>query len=55
MAQSKEITVQVHEDLPAFIVVLSEDLLDADLAKSKFADTISLLKIFHPVKSALPQ
>ena len=44
MALGKERYVQVHEDLPAFIVGLPEDLLEADLAKSKFADTIKFLK-----------
>jgi len=46
--QRKEIALQVHEDLPAFIFGLPEDLFDADLAKSKFADTISFLKKMVP-------
>jgi len=48
MAQRKEIAVQVHEDLPAFIIGLPEDLFEADLARSKFADTISFLKKLVP-------
>ena len=48
MAQRKEIVVQVHEDLPVFIVGLPEDLFEADLAKLKFAYTISFLKKIVP-------
>ena len=37
MTQGKEIALQVHVDLP-------EDLFEADLAKSKFGETIGFLK-----------
>lgn len=48
MVLRKEVPVKVHEDLPAFIIGLPEDLFEADLAKSKFADTISFLKKIAP-------
>lgn len=48
MAQRNEIAVQVHEDLPAFIVGPPVDLFEADLAKSKLADAISFLKKMIP-------
>ena len=48
MAPRKERYIQVHEGLPAFIVGLPEDSLAADLAKSKFADTVRFLKKMVP-------
>jgi hypothetical protein len=48
MIQKKEIAIRVHEELPAFIIGLPEDLFEADLAKSKFAETISFLRKIVP-------
>lgn len=39
---------KIEEDLPAFIIGLPDDPFDAELAKSKFADTIRLLKRMAP-------
>jgi hypothetical protein len=44
MAPRKERYMQVQDNIPAFIVGLPEDSLEADLAKSKFAATIKFLK-----------
>lgn len=44
----KESAVRVDEDLPAFIVGLPEDVFEADLAKSKFVQTIRFLKQIVP-------
>jgi hypothetical protein len=44
MASKKERYIQVQADLPAFIIGLPQDSLEADLAKSKFADTIRFLR-----------
>ena len=46
MAQRK--AVKVHESIPAFIIGLPEDLFEADIAKSKFAHTITFLKKIVP-------
>lgn len=39
---------KVEEDLPAFIIGLPDDPFDAELAKSKFADIVRLLKRMAP-------
>jgi CBS domain-containing protein len=39
---------KVVEDLPAFIIGLPDDPFDAELAKSKFADTVRFLKRMAP-------
>jgi CBS domain-containing protein len=39
---------KVEEDLPAFIIGLPDDPLDAELAKSKFADLVRFLKRIAP-------
>jgi len=44
----KESAIRVHDDLPAFIIGLPEDILEADLAKSKFAETIRFLRKIIP-------
>ena len=48
MTLRKERYMQVQENLPAFIIGLPQDLLEADLAKSKFADTVRFLKKLMP-------
>jgi hypothetical protein len=40
--------VQVHEGLPAYIVGLPIDRFEADLAKSKLADTVLYLRKINP-------
>ena len=37
----KEEVIQVHEDLPAYIIGLPIDRFEADLAESKLADTVA--------------
>lgn len=44
MAPRKEAYLQVQENLPAYIIGLPKDLFEADLAKSKFAETVVFLK-----------
>jgi phage terminase small subunit len=44
----KEVAIKVHEDLPAFIIGLPKDSFEADLAKSKFAETVGFLKKIVP-------
>jgi len=44
----KEEVIQVHEDLPAYIIGLPIDRFEADLAKSKLADTVMFLKKINP-------
>jgi hypothetical protein len=44
----KEEVIQVHEDLPAYIIGLPMDRFEADLAKSKLADTVLFLKKLNP-------
>ncbi len=48
MTSRKERYMQVQDNLPAFIIGLPQDLLEADLAKSKFAETIVFLKKIAP-------
>lgn len=48
MTREKERAIRVHDELPAFIVGLPENVFEADLAKSKFAETISFLKRIVP-------
>ncbi len=45
---TQESAVRVHEYLPAFVIGSPGNLFDADLAKSKFADTIKFLKEIVP-------
>ena len=40
--------VKVHDSIPAFIIGLPEDVFEADLAKSKFANTVTFLKKIIP-------
>lgn len=40
--------IKVHDDLPAFIIGLPKDSFEADLAKSKFAQTVEFLKKIVP-------
>lgn len=44
----KESALRLCEDPPVSIVGIPEDFLEADLAKSKFAETISFLKQIVP-------
>ena len=39
---------KVEEDIPIFLIGLPEDPLDAELAKSKFANIVKLLKTVYP-------
>ncbi|MGG6460764.1 MAG: CBS domain-containing protein [Candidatus Eiseniibacteriota bacterium] len=39
---------KVQEDIPIFLIGLPEDPLDAELAKSKFANIVKLLKTVYP-------
>jgi CBS domain-containing protein len=39
---------KVQEEIPIFIIGLPDDPLDAELAKSKFADIVKLLKKIYP-------
>jgi hypothetical protein len=48
MTSTKEGYMQIQDGLPAFIVGLPQDMLEADLAKSKFADTVAFLKKMVP-------
>jgi hypothetical protein len=48
MTREKETAIRVHDELPAFIVGLPENLFEADLAKSKFVETVSFLKRIVP-------
>ena len=39
---------RVEEEIPIFIIGLPDDTLDAELAKSKFANIVKLLKKIYP-------